>query len=184
MFEQKQKQLAGWIEEACNTKLTEIFAPDTIENIGPMVCVQHGDFWCNNLLYKYEELENQSRPTEVKMVDFQIARFGHPVSDLLYLVYTSTLPDDRKENMTSWLNHYFTTLMESLQKLGIKVMDYIIDDFMVDYKKRSMPWMMISVGFLLNYLSKEGIDNFDKIKKFMEENPDSGILTNLMIYKI
>ena len=151
-----------------------MFAPGTIENSGPLACVLHGDYWGNNMLFKYEDTDNPTKPTAVKMVDFQIARIGHPVTDLLYYFYTSTLPEVRKEHLTSWLSFYFNTLMMYLKKLEVEIANYTLDDFMADYKERSIAMAITSGNVLITVLDKESVSHLDKIGKFIDENVDSG----------
>ena len=176
--------MADWLEKTWETSRIELFAPETIENSGPLACVLHGDYWGNNMLFKYEDTDNPTKPTAVKMVDFQIARIGHPVTDLLYYFYTSTLPEVRKEHLTSWLSFYFNTLMMYLKKLEIDIADYNLDDFMVDYKKRSITWMIMGISIMMIALDKEALSNMDNVAKFMQENPDSGIFRLLSFVEV
>jgi len=168
-----RQDLADFINEICNTKLPEILPPDTFENVGPLACILHGDYWCNNMLFKYEDSENSMKPTEAKMVDFQLSRMGHPLFDLLYFLYSSTLPELRKEHMVSWLSFYFNTLVEYLKKLEFELTDYTFEDFMVDYKKKSIALMLLAANIIITVLDKTTVNQMDQMAKFVKENPDS-----------
>jgi len=169
----ERQDLTDWLTSIPETEIKRMFAPGTIENSGPLACVLHGDYWGNNMLFKYEDTDNPTKPTAVKMVDFQIARIGHPVTDLLYYFYTSTLPEVRKEHLTSWLSFYFNTLMMYLKKLEVEIANYTLDDFMADYKERSIAMAITSGNVLITVLDKESVSHLDKIGKFIDENVDS-----------
>ena len=122
---------------------------DTIENSGPLVCIVHGDYWSNNILFKYESNEQKTEPTTphikpiaMKMVDFQICRISHPMSDILYFLYISTMPQLRKLELENWLKLYFTTLVDDFKLLQIDLGEYGWSSFLADYKKRSLRWML------------------------------------------
>ncbi|KAG5880139.1 hypothetical protein JTB14_002159 [Gonioctena quinquepunctata] len=48
------------------------------------IVINHGDSWCNNLMFKYKELENSTKPSEVCILDWQISKRGSPAADLCY----------------------------------------------------------------------------------------------------
>jgi len=168
----KRTDLSGWLEEL-NGKLGELFARDTFENVGPLACVLHGDYWGNNMLYKYGDTENSTKPTELKMIDFQMSRISHPIVDLLYFLYSSTLPGVRQEHMTTWLTFYFDTLMASLKQLKVDIPQYTLNDFMAEYKKRSITMMLFSCGIIMTVLDKESVSHLSDVEQFIKDNPDS-----------
>jgi hypothetical protein len=118
--------------------------------------------------FKYAD--DGKTPTALKMVDFQVVRFGHPLSDVLYFLYTSTRPEIRARYMNVLLRHYYDTLTADLRLLGISLTYYIWEDFLADYKKRSLMWMfmgIVVVSFLLNkkVLDKLGEMDVEERKK-------------------
>lgn len=48
--------------------------------------LNHGDFWCNNFLFKFDK---DGRLCDAKLVDFQLCRWASPVIDLLYCAINS-----------------------------------------------------------------------------------------------
>ena len=136
------------------------------------------------MLFRYDESGKNDKQIELKMVDFQMSRIGHPTSDLLYFFYTSTLPDVRKEHLASWLSYYFNTLLDFLKKLEIQVLDYNLNDFVIDYKKRSINGMLMGLQVLMTTLDKESASSMDIVAKFIEENEDSGMSFYIMLCKI
>ncbi|XP_075228386.1 uncharacterized protein LOC142328467 isoform X3 [Lycorma delicatula] len=53
----------------------------------PLAVICHGDFWVNNMLFKYNKDNNVE---DVKFVDLQVTRYASPVTDILLFIYTST----------------------------------------------------------------------------------------------
>lgn len=127
---------------------------DTYQTCGLVPCVLHGDFWINNMLFKYED----GHPIAAKLVDFQLSRIGHPTSDLLYFLFTSTTSKLRRSHARDWLRHYYETLMRDLAKLsaGVTEKTYTWEEFLNDYKKRSLRWMLFS-GMLMSLVLNEKV---------------------------
>lgn len=168
-------QLAGWLD-GISSRLEEIMVVDTIENGGPLACVLHGDFWNNNMLYEYDE---EDQPVALKMVDFQIARFAHPLSDVLYFIYSSTKPEDRQFYIKDWLRHYFETLTSSLKLLGTETDGYAWNDFLVDVKKKSIPSMLfgsVVISLALNEKVVDGLNDLHDEARQAEKESEHGKL--------
>ncbi|KAG8238208.1 hypothetical protein J437_LFUL017515 [Ladona fulva] len=85
--------------------------------------LNHGDFWVNNMMFKYatpEEAETGAgKPTEVVLLDFQIARYCSPVIDLFYLMVTSVTPETRKKHWRRLVEGvYMHSLWSDIERLG------------------------------------------------------------------
>ena len=66
------------------------------------------------------------------LIDLQIMRVTNPSVDLVYLIYSSSNNDARKDNMTSWLRVYHNTLMEDLKAFGYPESIYPFDELEKD----------------------------------------------------
>jgi len=77
----------------------------------------HGDFWSNNILFKYTD-SDETKPTAVRFVDFQLTRRGNIFEELQYFMFTSTTPIFRKEHLPSVLNTYYTAFTETLDLIN------------------------------------------------------------------
>jgi hypothetical protein len=72
------------------------------------------------------------------MIDFQVVRFGHPLGDVVYFLYTNTRPEIRARYMTVLLRyyyrrrHYYDTASHSITTPG--KISWLIT---ADYKKGS-----------------------------------------------
>ena len=68
------------------------------------------------MMYRYD---SEGKPIEVKVVDWQLTRLGHPAADILLFLITSTSSEVRKERR-ALLNHYYDALSSAREKLGLK----------------------------------------------------------------
>ena len=67
--------------------------------------IAHGDFWSNNILFKYDDNRSISA---MKVIDFQECMLSRPTTDLACLISTSTHPNLRQEHLHQWLEFYHT----------------------------------------------------------------------------
>ena len=62
----------------------------TPRNQFAVIC--HGDLWLSNILFKYGAIHadtTETKPMEVKFIDFQSARFASLATDLVLFLFTS-----------------------------------------------------------------------------------------------
>ena len=87
-----------------------------VSESGPLACICHGDCWSNNFLFHYNDagVANDNR-----IVDWQILTPENPGRDIYEFLTTSTSPEIRKECSSELLDHYVTTFMSALSKLGL-----------------------------------------------------------------
>jgi thiamine kinase-like enzyme len=84
-----------WFEEAVSIVKDRSFSPCVI---------LHGDCWMNNIMFKQDPVTN--KVMDAKFIDLQIVRFGSPVLDLLYFLYSCTSHDFRQEHEKDILQTY------------------------------------------------------------------------------
>ncbi len=65
--------------------------------------------------------------------------------------------------MTDLLRHYYDTLTADLRLLGISLNYYTWEDFLDDYKKRSLMWMFMGIIVLSFVLNKKVLDRLDEM---------------------
>lgn len=80
----------------------------------------HGDSWCNNLLFKYEDALKSEKPTTCCFLDWQISKIGSPAYDLCYFLFLSG-SKDILENHKKYLSIYYKILGENLNSAGINI---------------------------------------------------------------
>jgi len=93
------------------------FFEEAEENPGDHTVICHGDCWCNNMMFKYEDKANPNKPTGMCLLDFQIAKTASPVIDLSYFFYVSS-PKEFMDNLDHYLKIYYESLCQHVRALG------------------------------------------------------------------
>lgn len=75
--------------------------------------LNHGDFWCNNFLFKLDAGSIQ----DVCFVDFQLPKYGTPAHDLFCLLMTTPNTHIKLERFDYFIEHYHQQLVEHLELL-------------------------------------------------------------------
>lgn len=77
--------------------------------------LNHGDFWCNNIMFRYNE--NDGSLEETYFVDLQMPRYGTVAQDLLYFILSSTQLDLKVACFDELIHYYHVHLIKHLQLL-------------------------------------------------------------------
>lgn len=84
-----------------------------LEAIGSAAIITHGDVWQNNILFKYDE---DGKPTEICLLDWQVARLASPIIDLVYFMFLCTTKELRDAHYDNFLNIYHESLSEHIRR--------------------------------------------------------------------
>ena len=76
--------------------------------------LNHGDFWCNNIMFQYDE---HGKLQETYLVDLQMPRYGSPAQDLLYFIISSAHLDIKINKFDYMIKYYHDNLVEHLNLL-------------------------------------------------------------------
>ncbi|XP_005183476.2 uncharacterized protein LOC101896288 [Musca domestica] len=76
--------------------------------------LNHGDFWCNNMMFQYDEANNIE---DVYLVDYQMARYSSPGDDLIYFLFTSVQLQLKVAHFDELVKYYHDHLIENLKLL-------------------------------------------------------------------
>ncbi|KAH8232278.1 hypothetical protein KR032_003286, partial [Drosophila birchii] len=95
-------------------------ADDMFQQYAPQIegefrVLNHGDAWCNNFMFQYDETTGKLR--ETYFVDLQMSRFSSPAQDLLYFILSSTQLDIKIAKFDYLIKYYHDKLTENLQLL-------------------------------------------------------------------
>ncbi|XP_044728472.1 uncharacterized protein LOC123292035 isoform X2 [Chrysoperla carnea] len=74
--------------------------------------VVHNDCWNNNFLFKYEDENDPTKPTNICLIDWQISELHSPVKDLSYFIYNCTSSELRNSHFNDLLNYYYEQLTQ------------------------------------------------------------------------
>ena len=163
-------EAAVWLEAQAKD-IARIMAPEDVSKCGPLACLIHADCWNNNVMYRKEQ------NVDMRLIDWQITRLGHSVTDCIHFLFTSASPELRANHFTQLMADYFDTLKKSLSQLDIHLDQerYTEEDFRSDVKKR-LRWGL----FLSLMIFPVMLDTYDQEEKKKLE--DLGHKSDLFAY--
>lgn len=106
-FEEKSRRVV----ETIRNDVCDVFVPrkDSL-NVW-----NHGDLWANNMMFKYD---SDGNIVDFRLVDFQLCRYGSPVMDLLYFLFSSANQEVRENRLEELFSVYLERLNSVLEQLG------------------------------------------------------------------
>uniref|UniRef100_A0A1B6DKL1 CHK kinase-like domain-containing protein n=1 Tax=Clastoptera arizonana TaxID=38151 RepID=A0A1B6DKL1_9HEMI len=111
---------------------------------GPMSVICHGDFWINNIVFRYN---NDCTINDVKFIDLQVFRHGSLATDLLLFLFTSLEPGLSSDKFESLLQDYHTSLTETLSTLAPGANVVSLEDIIEEIEAYALYGLLMS--FLL-----------------------------------
>ncbi|KAG5678867.1 hypothetical protein PVAND_008498 [Polypedilum vanderplanki] len=168
-----------YVEKFKKFDTTTVF--NSMNDDSPLKCsfrvLNHGDFWINNIMYKF--VENEA--VDVLLVDFQLCVWGSPWIDLFNILLTSIHDDFRTKYFDEFIEFYHQELSKALEIIGyekhIPTLQEIYDDMM----EKSL--LAAMVPSYLMYIKFDGKDSV-RLSETMSET-DNEKLSQLYeeIYK-
>ncbi|XP_060535209.1 uncharacterized protein LOC132707386 [Cylas formicarius] len=126
----------------------------------------HGDCWCNNILYKYED-PSSPNPTRVCFIDWQLARAGSPILDIAYFfIFNST--KEVLSDHNRYLRIYHDVLSQNLRELGLDPEKSFSFETLMDHWKKYAKFGVLMCILLLKMIvsdSQDIPDNFNDMVK-------------------
>ncbi|EDV41612.1 uncharacterized protein Dana_GF17421 [Drosophila ananassae] len=77
--------------------------------------LNHGDSWCNNIMFKYKE---NGEVDSTLFVDLQLCKWGSPAQDLWYVIVSSASLDIKVKEFDHFIKIYHERLSECLNLLN------------------------------------------------------------------
>ncbi|XP_011192723.1 uncharacterized protein LOC105218687 [Zeugodacus cucurbitae] len=96
--------------------------------------LNHGDFWANNIMFQHDDA---GKVKETYFVDFQCVRYGSPVTDLYYLLLSSTNLDLKLKYFDYFVKYYHDNLIEYLKLLKYPKRLPTLKEIHIDLLKKS-----------------------------------------------
>ncbi|KAI8123577.1 hypothetical protein FF38_00681 [Lucilia cuprina] len=111
------KQIEALKHLECNFKDICLQCVDG-QRVAPYAVLCHGDFWNNNILYKYDA---QQQATSAKLIDFQLSRYASPILDLVHYLFACTERDLRSKHFMEFMDIYHQSLSQHIEFYGHNV---------------------------------------------------------------
>ncbi|XP_050499200.1 uncharacterized protein LOC126879898 isoform X2 [Diabrotica virgifera virgifera] len=80
--------------------------------------ITHGDCWCNNFLFKYQDPNDKTKPEDLRIVDWQISSFGSPCADLAYFLLVNS-SEEVLDDIQTYLKIYHGKLSSHLRNFNL-----------------------------------------------------------------
>ena len=125
LVERVRKHAARVVKEGAHQC---VMARETIREDN-LVTLIHGDSWINNIMFQEDE---DGKPLDVKLIDYQVLRLLHPTMDLGYYIYISTDLPFREAHENTILEEYFNVLSGYLSPHY----DITFDQFRAEFEAR------------------------------------------------
>jgi len=130
---QVMREMAPGVKETLN----KLFEPKQ-----PFATILHGDFWSNNILFRYEN----GKPVEVCLLDLQMVRYSSVGIDLNYFLFTSFNGPVRRNNLDTFLETYYNAYKNCLPPN--KTCHFTLQELRTEYKKNRMYGLVMSLMIL------------------------------------
>lgn len=144
------------IEKLVNNALETMVSMTKTDKLA-VLC--HGDFWINNLLFKYDSGNTLS---DMRILDFQAPRFQSFAVDFWTFFYTSIKPSLLENCLEDLAQLYFNTFVSSIKS---KVPDSAVPkykDVLNELYKRQLYGFLLAVWYLpALYIDSTTVSDFD-----------------------
>lgn len=130
--------------------------------------LNHGDLWVNNILFKHS---TSGSVVDVRFIDFQIVRYGSPVLDIIYFLWSSSNEEVRENHLQDLCETYRSTLNVTLEELGCE--ERLTEEELFEDMKRAMDWTVNTVCSLLPVIVCEAEDAID-VEEYSPEDFKEG----------
>ncbi|XP_050499197.1 uncharacterized protein LOC126879896 [Diabrotica virgifera virgifera] len=82
------------------------------------IVVTHGDCWCNNFMFKYQDPNDKTKPQIIRVIDWQISSFGNPCEDLAYF-FVANGSEEVLGDFQAYLHVYHEKLSSQLRNFNL-----------------------------------------------------------------
>jgi hypothetical protein len=129
-----------------------------------MNVLNHGDCWVNNIMFHY--CPKTGKVDDIRLVDFQLARFSSPALDLQYFLCTSTNDEVRFLQRDHLLSEYHAELRDTLEALNLDPNQLKLQQLKEDFEEKEVFGLLIVFTTLWAMLANPSeAPDFSKLKE-------------------
>nr|BBE28988.1 hypothetical protein [Stenopsyche marmorata] len=154
--------------------------PFSADETCPYNVLTHGDFWINNLLFKYIE----GKVTDMRVLDWQTTRWASPIIDIAYIIFTGTDQATRANHYEEMLNLYYKVLARNITRMGSNIAVCYPEHVYRDQIKRMMPFglqiAIFGLPIVLSEITDDTINNNNEQGELSENCKQR--LKDIMLY--
>lgn len=132
--------------------------------------INHGDCWSNNIMFQYNQ---DGTPENLKLLDYQVVRYGSIALDISYFIYNCTQQNTRELYWDTLLDIYLMELNSTLTKYGIKDEDFLVNRKQLDAELVTFGRFGVGMAILIIPLltsDQPSLDNSDESFDNMHNN--------------
>jgi thiamine kinase-like enzyme len=149
------------------TKFTEgcmKFFEEDVRRVDKYCTILHGDCWCNNMMFRYTDLENPAKPTQVCLLDWQISQVASPILDLSYFFYACSSKEVLYD-LKKFLKIYHDNLTKTVKEAGLNPEEILtFEELEAQWKIYSKYGLFMALFVMKIVLSEvEEAPDFDKL---------------------
>ncbi|KAK9874579.1 hypothetical protein WA026_005412 [Henosepilachna vigintioctopunctata] len=166
--ERGRKDLASKLDEKLKENIVSLLLRETPAEDKIVVC--HGDCWNNNILFKYKGSE-QTTPSGLYFVDYQLSMLETPIDDLSFFLYTSC---DKSvlDQFDLLLQTYYNSLASTVKMFGCELEKYLtLEKLMDQWKEYGATGLIIATLLLRIELLKP--DEAPDLTEIVENGNDT-----------
>jgi len=114
--------------------------------------LNHGDCWVNNIMFHYSQ--KTGKVDDIRLVDFQLARFSSPVLDLQYFLCTSTNDGVRFQQRDHLLSEYHAEFRDTLEVLDLDPNQYTLEQLKEEFEEKEVFGLLVVCSVLWAMLAR------------------------------
>ncbi|XP_072379901.1 uncharacterized protein [Diabrotica undecimpunctata] len=126
--------------------------------------VTHGDCWCNNFMFKYQDPKDKTEPQSLRVIDWQMSSFGSPCGDLSYFLVANA-SEEVLDDLQTYLHVYHDKLSSQLRDFNLDPEEVFPFSKFENHFKLFMSYSL----FLALLITKVTLSDADEIPEHKEE---------------
>uniref|UniRef100_A0A6P7G7P3 Uncharacterized protein LOC114338726 n=1 Tax=Diabrotica virgifera virgifera TaxID=50390 RepID=A0A6P7G7P3_DIAVI len=82
------------------------------------VVITHGDCWCNNFMFQYQDPNVKTKPQSLRIIDWQMSSFGSPCTDVSYFLLANG-SEQILDDFETYIKIYHDKLSSQLRNFSL-----------------------------------------------------------------